>query len=218
MIVNGSFSTIRISSNFRAKLFNNNFDALLVSCPLGSSPSNILRQELLGKKDLLSKLETAFNNYDSITDFSLMGFELTEKFKLILAPNENSYYYSQNSPVGRNIWIDFLYASTYYSLVLASNMNVKVLAFTHTLQAYDLGMDDRFDRLFIYCIGDAIKKYCDSYRQNTIEEIVFTGCCLKAYHLDDLFTQNHRARLSNHEDLPHQILSYSDKIIISIQV
>ena len=212
--VKGRQSEIKISTNLNSALLSGNYDGLLVSSPLGYSPLGILRMELeTNDQETLNRLDTNCRNFDSSDNFILAGFELNQQKKLLLAPNQNSNYYNSNSPTTGTIWLDFLYASTYYSLVLASHMKIRKLGFTHTF--------NRIDKRFIYCIGDAIGLYTDNFNQNTIEEIIFTGCCFnenQETELSQLFDLNHEGAITTHREIQHERYDFANMTCIDIKL
>lgn len=213
--VRGRCSDIKISTRLDPpSLVNLNCDGLLVSSPPGFSPLGVLRGQLeTNDPASLALLDKNCHKFDDSKDFIIAGFNLNRHKKIILAPNQNSNYYQANSPVHNDIWLDFLYASTYYSLVLASRMNIRKLGLTHSLHG--------IDRRFIYCIGDAIGLYADSYEGNTIEEIIFTGCCFnqkEETNLMNLFHLNHEGAITQHREIQHSHGTYfgMTSIVISL--
>ena len=213
--VRGRNANIQISDSlYPISLANLNCDGLLVSSPYGYSPlGDLIRELVQNEPHSFNLLEENCREFNNSEDFIITGFELNNRKKIILAPNQNSIYYQINSPVGNDIWLDFLYASTYYSLVLASTMNIRRLGLTHTLQG--------IDRRFIYCIGDAIGLYSDSYNGNTIEEIIFTGCCFNQNDetsLNQLFHLNHEGAITQHREIQHEYCDYFGMQCININL
>jgi hypothetical protein len=208
--INGRKANLRIKAMLESKLMSTEFEGILVSSPLGFSPLGILRMEL-EKNDskYLEILDQKCIAFDASDDFIIAGFQLNNH-KVLLAPNQNSKYYQSNSPVGHDIWLDFLYASTYFSLVLASKLKIKKLAITHSMH----GVNDQF----IYCMGDAIGLYTDSYSENTIEEIVFTGCCFTEENLSRLFNLNHEGAYTNHREISNELFQLSGMDCIKINL
>ncbi len=199
--VRGEQSTIRLKSRLNENLLGPDADAILVSSPQGYSPLGLLMSELRGlNDDLAAELAEKCDLFNESMDFIICGFNLTKDIRVILVPNQNSNFYLSNSPVQNDIWLDFLYASTYYSFVLASHMGVKRLALTHSLH----GIDQRF----IYCVGDALGLYADSFVSNTLQEIVFKGCCFTEDNLGSLIHLNHEGAFTTHRELPYEITQF----------
>jgi len=181
----GSQSVIIITTRLLDDGFNmldDYYDALLVSSPSGYSPLGLLRMELekTGNSNLIRTLDKKCNHISASDDFIIGCFNLNKKMKIMLAPNQNAKFYETNTPTN-NLWLDFGFASTYCSLVLASKLAIKKLALSHSLHG--------INNDFIKTIGNAISAYANQFAENTLEEIVMVGCCFNHSNLTNLFDE-----------------------------
>ena len=181
----GSQSVIIITTRLLDDGFNmldDYYDALLVSSPSGYSPLGLLRMELekTGNPNLIRTLDKKCNHISASDDFIIGCFNLNEKMKIMLAPNQNAKFYETNTPTN-NLWLDFAFASTYCSLVLASKLAIKKLALSHSLHG--------INNDFIKTIGNAIKIYTNQFTENTIEEVILVGCCFNSSNIKNLFDE-----------------------------
>lgn len=196
---------------FNCKLLEVGAEAILVSSPEGYSPLGLLRNELAEKSpSSLEKLDAFCEEYNKLTDFSLCAFELSPGLHIILAPNENSNFYKQNSPVGEGIWSDFVYASTFCSLVLASHIGIRKLALTHSLL--------EINNKFINSMLEAINNYTSKFTESTIAKIIFTGCCFKGAGLENSLTQPFIRLHSEYPQMDYRIENHDHMICMKISM
>lgn len=198
----GKISSIRLTSNFECDLLNTKCDTLLVSYPGGYSPLSQLKAELKTINTLIfNKLERIEKKYSEAFEPLICGFNLTSSLRLLMTPNQNSLFYRTNCPSIYFIWKDFVYASIYYTLVLASKIGSKKLAITHTI---DDIQDKNIKQKYIKTLGDAIGLYADSFNGNTIEEIKFVGCCLDETIFEELYDLSDQGQNRVHNNIEYE--------------